>query len=296
MRSKIVRILAGFVGTFLVVYLVLALIAQPRPEHEYFAAAPQVMVIAHQGGEQLRPDNTLAAFQYATELGVDVLELDIHSTADGHLVVIHDDTVDRTTDGSGPVTSFTLAEIQALDAAYRWPHNRENPTDFPYRGQGITIPTLAEVFAAFPGMRINIEIKQDDPPIAEPLCELIQEYDKESEVLVVSSQDEAIKAFREACPTVATGASESEVRLFFGLNMVFLGAVYQPRMDSFQIPEYSGNIHVLTQRFVDTAHRQNVRLDVWTIDEVADMERLIDLGVDGIITNRPDLLLELLGR
>ena len=86
------------------------------------------------------------------------------------------------------------------------------------------------------------------------------------------------------------------MRLFFGLNTAFLGAVYQPRMDSFQIPEYSGNIHVLTERFVRTAHRQNVRIDVWTVDEVEDMERMIDLGVDGLITNRPDLLLELLGR
>ncbi len=296
MRSKIIRIVIGFVVALLLVYTVLALIAQPRPDHEYFAAAPDVMVIAHQGGEHLRPDNTLVAFQYAYDLGVDVLELDIHSTADGHLVVIHDDTVDRTTDGSGPVTSFTLAEIQQLDAAYRWPHNQENPTDFPYRSQGITIPTLVEIFDAFPGMRINIEIKQEEPPIAAPLCQLIQAYGKESEVLVVSSKDEAISAFRSACPAVATGASENEVRLFFGLNTAFLGAVYQPRMDSFQIPEYSGNIHVLTERFVRTAHRQNVRIDVWTVDEVDGMERMIALGVDGIITNRPDLLLELLGR
>ena len=296
MRRKILQIIAGFVGTFLVIYLILALIAQPRPEHRFFANAPDVLVIAHQGGEHLRPDNTMAAFQYAYDLGVDVLELDIHSTSDGQLVVIHDNTVDRTTDGSGLVNELTLAEIQQLDAAYRWPHNVENPSEFPYRDQGITIPTLDEVFAAFPGMRVNIEIKQTEPPIVEPLCQLIQAHDKKSEVLVVSSNDETIAAFRSACPTVATGAAANEVRLFFGLNTAFLGAVYQPRMDSFQIPEYSGSIHVLTERFVRTAHQQNIQVDVWTVDEVADMERLIALGVDGIITNRPDLLLELLGR
>ncbi|MBK9051699.1 MAG: glycerophosphodiester phosphodiesterase [Chloroflexi bacterium] len=297
MRRKILQIIAGFVGTFLVIYLILALIAQPRPEHRFFANAPDVLVIAHQGGEHLRPDNTMAAFQYAYDLGVDVLELDIHSTSDGQLVVIHDNTVDRTTDGSGLVNELTLAEIQQLDAAYRWPHNVENPSEFPYRDQGITIPTLDEVFAAFPGMRVNIEIKQTEPPIVEPLCQLIQTHDKEDEVLVVSFDDEQLRPFvRSLSRRWPQGATANEMRLFFGLNTVFLGATYQPRMEAFQVPEYSGGIHVLTERFVRTAHQQNIQVHVWTVDELADMARLIEWGVDGIITNRPDLLLELLGR
>ncbi|MBP8002476.1 MAG: glycerophosphodiester phosphodiesterase [Chloroflexi bacterium] len=296
MGKKVAQIGVGFLGAFLLVYLILALIAQPIPDHPYFATAPHVLVIAHQGGEQLRPDNTLAAFQHAAELGVDVLEMDIHSTADGHLVVIHDDSVDRTTNGTGRITELTLAEIKTFDAAYRWPHNVENPTEFPYRGQGITIPTLAEIFQTFPEYRINIEIKQTEPPLAEPLCQLIREYHKEEQVLVVASDAAAIQAFREQCPEVATGGAAAEIQLFFGLNTVFLGATYQPRMEAFQVPEYSGNIHVVTDRFVQEAHQQNVQVHVWTIDEEADMRRFIALGVDGIITNRPDLLLQLLGR
>lgn len=296
MRKKVLQVVAGFIGTFLFIYLVLALLAQPRPDHPFLADTPDVLVMAHQGGEHIRPDNTMAAFEYAYELGVDVLEMDIHSTADGHLVVIHDDTVDRTTDGTGAVNSFTLAEIQQLDAAYRWPHHVENPTEFPYRGQGITIPTLAEVFAAFPGMLINVEIKQVEPPILEPLCDLIKEYGKEDEVLVVSFDDNTTVAFREACPGIATGATAGETRLFFGLNTAFLGAIYRPRMEAFQVPEYSGGIHVVTERFVAGAHRQNVDVHVWTVDDRDDMARFIEMGVDGIITNEPDVLLELLGR
>lgn len=296
MRKKVLQIVAGFLVTLLLVYLLLALIAQPRPDHPYLTDTPDVLVIAHQGGEHLRPDNTMAAFEYAYELGVDVLELDIHGTSDGHLVVIHDATVDRTTNGQGAVNSFTLVEIQELDAAYRWPHNVENPTEFPYRGQGITIPTLEEVFETFPGMRINIEIKQIEPPIIEPLCDLIKEYDKEEEVLVVSFDDNMTVAFREACPGIATGATAGETKLFFGLNTVFLGAIYRPRMEAFQVPEYSGGIHVVTERFVQGAHRQNVAVHVWTVDDRDDMARFIEMGIDGIITNEPDVLLELLGR
>lgn len=296
MRKKVLQIVAGFLVTLLLVYLLLVLIAQPRPDHPYLADTPDVLVIAHQGGEHLRPDNTMAAFEYAYELGVDVLELDIHSTSDGHLVVIHDDTVDRTTDGKGAVNSFTLEAIKQLDAAYRWPHHVENPTEFPYRDQDMTIPTLVEVFETFPGMRINIEIKQVEPPIVEPLCDLIKAYDKEEEVLVVSFADETIGAFREVCPGVATGAATNETRLFFGLNTAFLGAIYQPRMEAFQIPEYSGGIHVLTERFVQGAHHQNVAVHVWTVDDRDEMARFIEMGVDGIITNEPDVLLELLGR
>ncbi|MCL4868087.1 MAG: glycerophosphodiester phosphodiesterase [Anaerolineae bacterium] len=295
-RRKIIRIVGSIVGACLLLYVALALMARPRPDHPYFANIPEVLVIAHQGGEHLRPDNTLPAFQNAYDLGADVLELDIHSTADGHLVVIHDATVDRTTNGSGRVNDLTLAQIKTLDAAYQWPHNRENPTDFPYRDQGITVPTLEEIFQTFPRARINIEIKQHQPPITGPLCDLIQQYNKEEEVLVVSFNDETIKAFRESCPGVATGAASNETRLFFGLNTAFLGATYQPSMEAFQVPEYFGSIHVLTGRFVRGAHRQNIQVHVWTIDDPAEMRRFIDLGVNGIITNRPDLLLELLGR
>lgn len=279
----------------LAVYAVLAALARPRPEIAFFERGADVLVMAHQGGDGLWPSNTLYAFERAVELGVDVLELDVHSSSDGVLVVIHDDTVDRTTDGSGRVNELTLAELRALDAGYDWSPERAGES-FPFRDQGLTIPTLAEVFEAFPDHRINIEIKQLSPGIVAPLCELIRAYGREESVLVGSFHDTALSAFRSACPEVATSAGPGEVRRFFVLSTAFLGALFRPVADAFQVPEYQGELHVVTSRFVQAAQGKNVDVHVWTVDEPADMERLIALGVDGIITDRPDRLLALLGR
>lgn len=288
-------ILLGIVGVLLVVYGVLAWRSRPVPDHPFFGNRDQVLVIAHQGGEKLRPDNTLVAFSYAVELGVDVLEMDMHSTQDGVLVVMHDESVDRTTDGSGLIKEMTLAELKTLDAAYNWPHHDpEGPR--PYRGQGITVPTVEELFQAFPQMRMNIEIKQTDPPIVQPFCDLLRQYNMTDQVLVASFDPETMVNFRQTCPEVATSGTEPEIRSFFIPNTIFLGAVYQSPAEAFQVPEYSGDLHVLTGRFIRGAHRHNVDVHAWTIDEPEDMARLIDLGIDGIITNRPDLLLALLGR
>jgi glycerophosphoryl diester phosphodiesterase len=279
-----------------VIYLVLSAIARPRPERSFFEKQNnEVLVIAHQGGDGLFPSNTLYAFQEAAKLGVDVLELDIHSSKDGELVVIHDDTVDRTTNGTGNVSDLTLAELKELDAGYDWSPERKGES-FPYRDKGITIPTLKEIFEAFPDYRINIEIKQETPSIAQPLCNLIQQHEKQETALVVSFSDKAINEFRQACPDVVTAGAPGEIRTFYIFHRLFLAGLYRSSADAFQVPEYQENLQVVTKRFVDDAHRKNIDVHVWTVDETEDMKRLIDLGVDGIITDRPDRLLELLGR
>jgi glycerophosphoryl diester phosphodiesterase len=253
-----------------------------------------VLVIAHQGGELLRPSNTLEAYRHAVELGVDVLEMDLHGTADGVLVLSHDETVDRLTDGAGLIREMTWAELQALDAGYRW--SDDDGQTFPYRGQGIKIPSLEEVLTAFPGVPLNIEIKQQEPPIVEPFCALIHQYGREDDVLVASFHPAVMEQFRLACPGVATSGTEQEIRPFYILNRLRIDAIYPPAADAFQVPEYSGNLHVVTGAFVRGAHRHNIDVHVWTVNETADMERLLALGVDGIITDRPDRLLALLGR
>jgi glycerophosphoryl diester phosphodiesterase len=286
---------------FALAYLVLSAIARPRPERTFFQnESNDVLVIAHQGGDGLFPSNTLYAFQEAAKLGVDVLELDIHSSQDGELVVIHDDTVERTTNGTGNVSDLTLAELKDLDAGYDWSPERKGES-FPYRGKGITIPTLGEIFQEFPDYRINIEIKQETPSIARPLCDLIQKYEKQEQVLVVSFSDKAMNEFREACPNVVTAGAPGEIRTFYIFHRLFLAGLYRPYADAFQVPEYQGeedtnSLHIVTKRFVQDAQRKNIEVHVWTVDETEDMKRLIDLGVDGIITDRPDRLLELLGR
>jgi glycerophosphoryl diester phosphodiesterase len=231
-------------------------------------------------------------FERAVDLGVDMLETEIHSTADNILVLMHDSTVDRTTNGSGPIRAFTLEELKTLDAGYNW--TSDGGQTFPFRGSGITVPTLEEVFTALPTARINIDIKQEKPSLVEPLCKTIRTFDMKDKVMVASFNSKVLKAFRRVCPEVTTSAGTGEVAFFFMVNMVFLGAVYRPACQAFQVPEYSSGLRVLTKRFVETAHGLNLAVHVWTINEVTDMKRLLALGVDGIVTDYPDRLISLL--
>ena len=293
MLNKLLKLTSSLVAVLLVLYIIMALLAQPAADRPFFDHEG-FMVIAHQGGEELRPSNTMAAFQHAVDLGVDVLEMDVHSTSDGVLVLMHDDTVDRTTDGSGAIEAMTLVEIKQLDAGHYW--TNDDGQTYPYRGQGITVPTLEELFIAFPDMPMNIEIKQKEPSIVTPFCQLLSKYDMLNKVLIASFYSETMIEFREKCPGVATSMVETEIRFFYGFNLAFLGRLYEPPGEAFQVPEYSGGTKVITERFVRGAQQRNMAVHVWTVDDPADMQRFIDIGVDGIITDRPDLLLALLGR
>jgi glycerophosphoryl diester phosphodiesterase len=294
MKKKLGRFLVGLVVLLVAVCAVLAVLARPVPDHPFFDDQEGVLVMAHRGGRRLWPENTLYAFEQAVELGVDVLEMDLHSTQDGALVVIHDSTVDRTTNGTGAVQEFTLDELQELDAGYEW--TADDGQSFPFRGRGIRIPTLSDVFAEFPAVRMNIEIKQSEPSIVVPLCRLIRDYGKAQQALIASFDAETIEEFRQVCPEVATGAGEDEIRVLYVLSLARLGRVYSPPAEAQQVPEYQGDIHVVTRAFVDAAHGRNVEVHVWTVNEVQDMQRMLDLGVDGIITDYPDRLMGLLGR
>jgi glycerophosphoryl diester phosphodiesterase len=250
--------------------------------------------MAHRGGAGLWPENTMYAFERAEEMGVDVLETEIYSTADGVLVLIHDSTVDRTTNGSGPVNSFTLKDLKALDAGFNW--TTDGGGNFPFRDRGITVPTLEETFAAFPNLRINIDIKQVELSLVEPLCRLIRTYDRTKKVMVASFQSKSLEEFRHRCPEVATSASTREISRFFLMNSAFLARAYNPACHALQVPEYRMGLKIVTKRFVDGSHRRNLKVHVWTVNDTEDMKRLLDLGVDGIITDYPDRLLPLLVR
>lgn len=265
------------------------------PEHDYFKGdAGRRLVIAHRGGAGLWPENTSYAFEQACSLGVDVIETDVRATSDGEIVVMHDERVDRTTDGAGRVSSFTLAELKKFDAAYRW--SPDGGKSFPLRGRGITVPTLREVFAALPAMRFNIEPKQTEPPIVAPLCRLIREHGMTNRVLVGAFSGSTLAEFRRECPEVATSASTSEVASFLAMQRAGLGGAYSPHMQALQVPEWAGAVHVLTRDFVEAAHARNLRVHAWTVNAEQDMRRLFDLGVDGIMTDYPDRLLKVLGR
>ena len=293
MRGKWGRRCIGAILLLSVLVSALAFLSTPSPDHPLFDQ-PKVLVIAHRGGRGLWPEETLYAFQHAADMGADVLDMDIRSTRDSVLVMIHDDTVDRTTDGAGPVEGFTLAALKALDAGYRW--TDDNGGHFSFRGRGITIPTLAEVFAAFPDARMNIEIKPDRADVAVALGRMLREHGKAEQVIVCSLHNEVMQELRRRFPEVATAASTREVKQFFYLNLIFLGFVHSPPAMAMQVPEYGGGFHVVTPHFIGGAHGRGMKVHVWTVNESADMERLMDMGVDGLFTDYPDRLLKLLGR
>lgn len=252
------------------------------------------LVIAHRGGAGLWAENTMYAFQQAQLLGVDIIEMDVRSTQDGVLVIIHDPTVERTTNGAGRVGDMTLAELKKLDAGYRWSPDGGNT--FPLRQMDITVPTVQEVFKALPEMRFNIEPKQDSPAIVQPLCRIIREQAMTDKVMIASFSSAILDDFRRACPEIATSASPGEVSTFLALYKTGLAHSYSPTMQALQVPEYAGGIHVLTEDFVKAAHERNLEVHAWTVNEEQDMRRLLGIGLDGIMTDYPDRLMVSLGR
>ena len=270
------------------------LTARPAPGHA-FLARPAPLVIAHADdtGQGLWPGNTMAFLEGAAGLGVDVLEMDAHMTRDGALVLMHDDTVDRTTQGKGRVRDLTLAEIQALEVGRGWTQDGET---YPYRDQGLRVPTLEEVFRRFPAYPMLVEIKQPAPSMAAPLCRLIRAHGKQETVMVASFHDEAMAELRAACPEIATSASPAEIRRFFALEMVGLAGASSPDYLAFQVPTRHGSIALVTPETVAAAHGRGVHVHVWTINDPGVMQALLRMGVDGIMTDRPDILQAILGR
>ncbi|TVR91436.1 MAG: glycerophosphodiester phosphodiesterase [Spirochaetaceae bacterium] len=299
MNSRRRRIIATLVIAVLLGGLAFTFLrsrAEPLPQHPFFNGLRQdrALVIAHRGGAALWPENTLTAFAGAWELGVDVLEMDVHLTADGVPVVIHDSSVDRTTDGSGEVRSFTLAELQELDAAYYF-SPLDAPGDFSLRGTGITIPTLRELFDAFPDAHMVVESKEDDIAAAEIILQLVQEYERADRTLLASFSHRVLQHFRSQDAHVATHASEPEVTRFLAASWLLGESFVVPDYESLFVPPHAGRIPVLTSRFVNAASNRNIFVAAWTINDKTEMFRLLNMGVNGLITDQPDMALDLVG-
>jgi glycerophosphoryl diester phosphodiesterase len=296
-RKRISYILAAIIFFILSLDFVIKLTAKPIPNHPVFnnfSPYPHVIGHADDTGSGLWPGNTMPFLEGSAEMGVDMLEMDINMTKDGRIILMHDTAVDRTTNGSGRIPDLTLAQIQALEVAVNW--SQDDGQSYPYRGQGLAVPTLDEVFTRFPNYPMVIEIKQSDPSMVDPFCALIKEHRMEEHIIVASFNDDAIKAFRRLCPNVATAPGGDEVRNYVLLNFAFLSEILSPNYQAFQVPIESGGITVINERFIKAAHNRNLQVQVWTINDPAEMQRLINLNVDGIMTDRPDILLELLGR
>jgi glycerophosphoryl diester phosphodiesterase len=249
-------------------------------------------VFGHRGAAGLAPENTLPSFALAIALGVSYLELDVHGTHDGEVVVCHDPTLERTTDGSGPVAGQTLAALQRLDAGYRFTYDGAH---FPYRGHGIRIPTLRDVLRAFPDRRLNIEIKQASPPIVDTVLALFREADAMDRCLLAAEHDDIMRAIRAAVgDRVATSMSTGDVIEFMNRFTDDRWDDYAPAARALQIPVSFEGLDLITADTVAAAHRLGLEVHAWTINDPAEMTRLVGFGVDGIISDLPGLALSTL--
>jgi glycerophosphoryl diester phosphodiesterase len=254
------------------------------------------LVYAHRGGAALRPENTLAAFDNGLALGADGLEFDVHLSRDGVVVVHHDPTLERTTNGSGAIRLKTAEELAAIDAGYRFVPaadlqiergGRKASSEFPFRGKGIGVPTLREVLARYP-VPLIIELKTPEPALARATVDELRAANAVDRVALGSFYGRGLRAARDYEPRLATGAAREETRWALYKSWVSW-PVRRPAFREFQVPESSGRTRIVTPRFVQHAHRAGLPVKVWTVNAREDIARLLSWGVDAIISDRPDV-------
>ena len=266
--------------------------ASPPPYLQDLQKKGPTLHIAHRGGALLAPENTLPAFQQAVErYRTDMLELDVHLSRDGELVVSHDPTLERCTDGEGPLAERTLAQLQQLDAGF---HFSPDGARFPFRGQGVRLPSLREVLRAFPGMRLNVEAKPDVPGIEDVLAQLLRAEGAVHRVCVGSELDAVgerlARALPEACHFYPRDALTA---LVMGLKSGE-PAPEEPRFHVLDMPLYFGGVRLIDPPFLEAVRALGKWVNVWTVDDEAEMRQLVAEGVGGVMTDRPDLLRQVL--
>lgn len=243
------------------------------------------IIYAHRGGAALRPENTVAAFDHGIAHGAEGLEFDVHLSKDGIVVVHHDETLERTTNGRGRIADFTADELARIDAGHNF---GDGNGSFPFRGQEIGIPTLRAVLRRYPNARLIIELKVDGPELAKQVVEDVRAADAVERVAIGSFFPAALEAVRRYEPAIATGAAKEETRWALYRSWAGLSIGSTPYRE-FQVPEWSGFTPIVTRRFVNAAHRAGIPVKVWTVNDTDTMRRLLARGVDALITDRPDL-------
>ena len=233
--------------------------------HPFFESS-RPLVFAHRGGAALAPENTMHAFDQAVALGADGLELDVHLSKEGTVVVHHDRTMDRTTNLCGAVSAHTASDLQRAG-----------------------LPTLAAVLARHVDVRVIIEMKVNSAACAEAVLAVVRRMRARHRVCLGSFGRRVLRAARQIDPQVATSAAREEVR--WALYRSWLGlSPWRPAYDGFQVPEFAGSTRVVSSRFVQAAHRAGLGVQVWTVDSTDVARRLIGWGVDALITDRPDVI------
>jgi glycerophosphoryl diester phosphodiesterase len=266
-----------------------------------------VLCYAHQGGAKEGPSSTLWAMERAVAAGADALELDVHATSDGQVVVCHDATVDRTTDGHGAISSLTLADVRRLDNAHWWvPGSVVAPgrpaADYPLRGRApsdrnLGVATLDEVLEAFPAVVLNLDIKQTAPAVPayeETVVRALRAHRRTDGVIIASFNDASTTAVRALAPEIATSAGTLGVAAFWRAAHAGDDPGAVPYV-ALQVPVETGGVTVCDDVLVAAAHRAGVAVHAWTIDDAAEMARLIDLGVDGLMSDVPSVAADVIG-
>ena len=248
---------------------------------------PRPRLFGHRGASAHFPENTLPALRAACEAGVPYLELDVWATADGHVVAHHDETLLRLCGDQRRISDVTLAELKALDAGFGFSPDGSNRPCF---NQGITVPTLAEVFAAFPAAFFNIEVKQESPAIEDRVLSAIEAAGMVDRVLLAAEQDTIMQRLRPLCGPIPTSFSFDELAAFFGWLESGCRGDYRPPGAALQIPESWGGRTLITPETVRAAHVLGLEVHVWTVNEPQDMERLLALRVDGLMSDYPERL------
>lgn len=256
-------------------------------KHPFFRSE-RPLVFAHRGGAGLAPENTIAAFDNGLELGADGLELDVHLSRDGIVMVHHDPLLDRTTNLTGPLREHTSAQLARADAGCHF--LREGR--FPFRDRGLGVPTLADVLSRYPRIPMIIELKEGSPALARSVVTVIRQAGAIDRVCIGSFPRTGLRAVREMEPAIATSAAREEVRWAL-YRMWCRWPVAQAAYRGYQVPEYAGRIRVVSRRFVEVAQRAGLGVQVWTVDSTAQAVRLLDHGVDALITDRPDIIVPL---
>ncbi|MGE4545079.1 MAG: glycerophosphodiester phosphodiesterase [Pedobacter sp.] len=262
---------------------------------KYFDA-PRPRLFGHRGNSADFPENTLPAFTHAVASGLPYLELDIRATKDGEVVVLHDASLLRTCGVDIPVTELTIDALQKYDAGATF--TADQGRSFPHRGLGIKVPTLSEVLQRFPGSLFNIEIKQDSPAIEKATLDVIRQAGMLDRVLLASENDAVMSRLRPLCNAqhIPTSYSYGELVSFFAWLQGGCASPYLPPAAALQIPETYEGQTLITPQTVAAAHALNLEIHVWTVNESADMERLLRMGVDGVMSDRPVVLRETANR
>lgn len=261
-------------------------------------------MFAHRGGALLRPENTILAFDHGMSLGADGLEFDVHLSRDGVVVVHHDASLERTTNGHGPLAALTADELSRLDAGYHFrlvegpptpagavPATASQTAEHPFRGLAGGVPRLDEVLRRYPAATCIIELKVNEPELAQRTIDVVRAAGAIDRVALGSFGLRVLRAARAYEPHVLTGAAREETRLALYKSWV-CWPVKHPAYDAFQVPETSGSTRVVSPRFVRYAHDAGLAVQVWTVNDEADMRRLLDWGVNAIISDRPDLAVQ----